>query len=134
MTSYEKERSSGSPSGASTLPRSVAGALFAAFGAGALSGNILSFRFLAQRIDGLRLIAPAASPASTSVDGLLWDRKARARVPADRLFASDDAAQLVRGAGATWRRSSPSCRRWLGKYSQNSAARTASIVLNAAIR
>jgi len=35
----------------------IAGALFAAFGAGALTGNILSFRFLAQRIDGLRLIA-----------------------------------------------------------------------------
>jgi predicted MFS family arabinose efflux permease len=35
----------------------IAGALFAAFGAGALSGNILSFRFLAQRMDGLRLIA-----------------------------------------------------------------------------
>jgi MFS family permease len=35
----------------------VAGALFAAFGAGALSGNVLSFRFLTQRIDGLRLIA-----------------------------------------------------------------------------
>ncbi|MEK6276088.1 MAG: MFS transporter [Actinomycetota bacterium] len=35
----------------------IAGALFAAFGAGALSGNILSFRFLAQRVDGLRLIA-----------------------------------------------------------------------------
>ncbi len=35
----------------------VAGALFAAFGAGALSGNILSFRFLAEKIDGLRLIA-----------------------------------------------------------------------------
>jgi MFS family permease len=35
----------------------IAGALFAAFGAGALIGNFLSFRFLAQRIDGLRLIA-----------------------------------------------------------------------------
>jgi predicted MFS family arabinose efflux permease len=35
----------------------IAGALFAAFGAGALSGNILSFRFLTQRVDGLRLIA-----------------------------------------------------------------------------
>ena len=35
----------------------VAGALFAAFGAGALVGNILSFRFLTQRVDGLRLIA-----------------------------------------------------------------------------
>jgi MFS family permease len=35
----------------------VAGALFAAFGAGALAGNFLSFRFLAERIDGLRLIA-----------------------------------------------------------------------------
>ncbi len=35
----------------------VAGALFAAFGAGALSGNILSFRFLTERVDGLRLIA-----------------------------------------------------------------------------
>ena len=35
----------------------IAGALFAGFGAGALIGNFLSFRFLAQRIDGLRLIA-----------------------------------------------------------------------------
>jgi len=35
----------------------IAGALFAAFGAGALIGNFLSFRYLAQRIDGLRLIA-----------------------------------------------------------------------------
>ncbi|HEY7147928.1 MAG TPA: MFS transporter [Gaiellaceae bacterium] len=35
----------------------IAGALFAAFGAGALIGNFLSFRYLAQRMDGLRLIA-----------------------------------------------------------------------------
>ena len=35
----------------------IAGALFAGFGAGALIGNFLSFRYLAQRIDGLRLIA-----------------------------------------------------------------------------
>jgi MFS family permease len=35
----------------------IAGALFAAFGAGALIGNFLSFRFLAQRMEGLRLIA-----------------------------------------------------------------------------
>jgi len=35
----------------------IAGTLFAAFGAGALVGNFLSFRFLAQRFDGLRLIA-----------------------------------------------------------------------------
>ena len=35
----------------------IAGALFAAFGAGALLGNFLSFRFLTQRVDGLRLIA-----------------------------------------------------------------------------
>jgi len=35
----------------------IAGALFAGFGAGALVGNFLSFRYLAQRIDGLRLIA-----------------------------------------------------------------------------
>ena len=35
----------------------IAGALFAAFGAGALVGNFVSFRFLAQRMDGLRLIA-----------------------------------------------------------------------------
>src|SRR5207342_2328817 len=27
------------------------------FGAGALSGNIISFRFLTERVDGLRLIA-----------------------------------------------------------------------------
>jgi MFS family permease len=35
----------------------IAGALFAAFGAGALLGNFLSFRFFSQRIEGLRLIA-----------------------------------------------------------------------------
>jgi MFS family permease len=35
----------------------VAGALFAAFGAGALLGNFASYRFLARRVDGLRLIA-----------------------------------------------------------------------------
>ena len=35
----------------------IAGALFAAFGAGALSGNILSFRFLTERVEGLRLVA-----------------------------------------------------------------------------
>jgi MFS family permease len=35
----------------------VAGALFAAFGAGALLGNFASYRFLAPRIEGLRLIA-----------------------------------------------------------------------------
>jgi len=35
----------------------VAGALFAAFGAGAVCGNVLSFRFLAERVPGLRLIA-----------------------------------------------------------------------------
>jgi MFS family permease len=35
----------------------IAGFLFAAFGAGALIGNFLSFRFLTERIEGLRLIA-----------------------------------------------------------------------------
>ena len=35
----------------------IAGILFAAFGAGAIAGNIASFRFLTQRLDGLRLIA-----------------------------------------------------------------------------
>jgi MFS family permease len=35
----------------------IAGTLFAAFGAGALLGNFLSFRFLAGRVEGLRLIA-----------------------------------------------------------------------------
>jgi MFS family permease len=35
----------------------IAGALFAGFGAGALLGNVLSFRYLAHRVDGLRLIA-----------------------------------------------------------------------------
>jgi MFS family permease len=38
----------------------IAGALFAGFGAGALIGNFLSFRFLAQRLDGLKLIALTA--------------------------------------------------------------------------
>jgi len=35
----------------------IAGLLFAGFGAGALVGNLFSFRFLTGRIDGLRLIA-----------------------------------------------------------------------------
>ena len=35
----------------------IAGALFAGFGAGALFGNFLSFRWLASRVEGLRLIA-----------------------------------------------------------------------------
>jgi MFS family permease len=35
----------------------IAGALFAAFGAGALIGNFLSFRFFSQRVEGLKLIA-----------------------------------------------------------------------------
>lgn len=35
----------------------VAGGLFAGFGAGALLGNFLSFRFLAEKVDALRLIA-----------------------------------------------------------------------------
>jgi predicted MFS family arabinose efflux permease len=35
----------------------IAGILFAGFGAGAVAGNIASFRFLSQRLDGLRLIA-----------------------------------------------------------------------------
>jgi MFS family permease len=35
----------------------VAGALFAAFGAGALCGNFASYRYLVKRVDGLRLIA-----------------------------------------------------------------------------
>ena len=35
----------------------VAGALFAAFGGGALIGNFFSFRYLTQRLDGLLLIA-----------------------------------------------------------------------------
>jgi MFS family permease len=35
----------------------VAGILFAAFGAGALLGNFASYRFLARRVEGLRLIA-----------------------------------------------------------------------------
>jgi predicted MFS family arabinose efflux permease len=35
----------------------VAGVLFAGFGAGAIAGNVASFKFLAQRLDGLRLVA-----------------------------------------------------------------------------
>jgi predicted MFS family arabinose efflux permease len=35
----------------------IAGTLFAAFGGGAVAGNLVSFRFLTQRLDGLRLIA-----------------------------------------------------------------------------
>ena len=35
----------------------IAGILFAGFGAGAVAGNIASFRFLTQRLDGLRLVA-----------------------------------------------------------------------------
>jgi len=35
----------------------IAGILFAGFGAGAIAGNVVSFRFLTQRLDGLRLVA-----------------------------------------------------------------------------
>ena len=35
----------------------IAGILFAGFGAGAVAGNVASFRFLTQRLDGLRLVA-----------------------------------------------------------------------------
>lgn len=35
----------------------IAGILFAAFGIGAVAGNVASFRFLTERLDGLRLIA-----------------------------------------------------------------------------
>jgi predicted MFS family arabinose efflux permease len=35
----------------------VAGVLFAGFGAGAIAGNVASFKYLTQRLDGLRLIA-----------------------------------------------------------------------------
>jgi MFS family permease len=35
----------------------IAGWLFAAFGIGAVLGNVVFFRFLAERVDGLRLIA-----------------------------------------------------------------------------
>jgi MFS family permease len=35
----------------------IAGVLFAAFGAGALVGNFLSFRYLTDRMDGLKLVA-----------------------------------------------------------------------------
>jgi len=35
----------------------IAGLLFAGFGAGALIGNVLSFRFLVHRLDGLLLVA-----------------------------------------------------------------------------
>ena len=35
----------------------IAGILFAGFGAGALVGNLASFRFLTQRVEGLRLVA-----------------------------------------------------------------------------
>jgi predicted MFS family arabinose efflux permease len=35
----------------------IAGILFAGFGAGAVAGNIASFRYLTQRLDGLRLVA-----------------------------------------------------------------------------
>ena len=34
----------------------IAGVLFAGFGAGAGAGNVISFRFLAQRVEGLRLV------------------------------------------------------------------------------
>lgn len=35
----------------------IAGIVFAAFGIGAVAGNVASFRFLTERLDGLRLIA-----------------------------------------------------------------------------
>ena len=44
-------------SSASAPTRRSRALLFAAFGAGSLCGNFLSFRFLTDRIDGLRLVA-----------------------------------------------------------------------------
>jgi len=38
----------------------IAGVLYAAFGVGAVIGNVIVFRFLLDRIDGMRLIALAA--------------------------------------------------------------------------
>jgi predicted MFS family arabinose efflux permease len=35
----------------------VAGLLFASFGVGAIAGNVIAYRFLLKRVDGLRLIA-----------------------------------------------------------------------------
>jgi MFS family permease len=67
----------------------IAGALFAGFGAGALIGNFLSFRYLAQRIDGLRLIAFSV-PLQAAPLWLLT-----LHVPARAMFA----AILVSGIG-----------------------------------
>lgn len=49
----------------------IAGLLFAGFGAGAVLGNLASFRFLSQRYDGLRIIA-ASVPFQAAPLWLLW--------------------------------------------------------------
>jgi MFS family permease len=49
----------------------IAGILFAGFGAGAVAGNLVSFRFLSHRFDGLRVIA-ASVPFQAAPLWLLW--------------------------------------------------------------
>ncbi|MEP6910359.1 MAG: MFS transporter [Actinomycetota bacterium] len=67
----------------------VAGILFAAFGAGALVGNFLSFRFFAHRFDGLLLVAMTVPLQAAP----LWVLGFNVGVPA--MFA----AVLVSGVG-----------------------------------
>jgi MFS family permease len=49
----------------------IAGILFAGFGAGAVAGNLVSFRFLSHRFDGLLVIA-ASVPFQAAPLWLLW--------------------------------------------------------------
>jgi MFS family permease len=49
----------------------IAGLLFAGFGAGAVVGNLMSFRFLSHRYDGLRIVA-ASVPFQAAPLWLLW--------------------------------------------------------------
>jgi MFS family permease len=49
----------------------IAGWLFAAFGIGAVAGNVVFFRFLADRVDGLRLIATCVMGQALPL-WLLW--------------------------------------------------------------
>ena len=69
----------------------IAGLLFAGFGAGALFGNFLSFRFLTQRVDGLMLVA-ASVPFQAAPLWLL-----PLSVPASVLIAATFASGLANG-------------------------------------
>jgi MFS family permease len=69
----------------------IAGILFAGFGAGAVAGNLVSFRFLSHRFDGLRVIA-ASVPFQAAPLWLLW-----LHVGAPVLFAAVLASGIANG-------------------------------------